>query len=717
MRTAPVILLSLLAAFPLFADLPLAAPVLRPATGAQSNPVLAGNGSDALAAWRDERAMPELPSATPTTPEREVYAARIAPDGTPGENFDVTPSVEDDLAPAAVWNGDEYVVAHLMAPRFGFEGGIRFTRVKPGDAGDNRLIPRSEYAPAHQFGFFGALSLAWNGETYLAVTSAQGAGDGNGVWGLLVDRSFHPIGPAFAIASGEVSLATAASDGNGFLVTWVDRRRIGVATVSASGAVAVQPPVSEPPASGFFTSAPAVVWNGQRYLVTWTDPVVRARFVGRDGTPSSPVLDLFGAGRGTAVAWNGSEYLVPFVTEGDRFDIYALRLDADGKVLDGQPFAIAAGEGTQVSPAAVAIGSRFLVAWADEDSIRSAVIAGSTPSPEAVVAQSIGTQVGARGLFDGTNYAFTWMEEGQVFFGRLTPDGEPLDGGGIALGTGFSPQIAFNGEQYAVAFGRPSQSAVARIDRSGNVLDIVPVMAPSIAAIATDGRDFLLLAQQTVQPARIRPLILTAQGELLPQPAIAELPFDSTNPGVAWNGAHYVVVYTQSLESFCYKCNQKYEMHTVLLDRSGRAASPIRTILAAQGFPYAYQLTRVASGGGSTVAVFGGGSGAHVVRIDADGVPTLTAEVRDSFYPTDGLWTGSDFVFATLTPQPALRIAADGSLLGAFPIGPPDASPPTLVAGAPRLAIVYDRPVRIEGQGTTRRAFFDLVQERRRRAR
>ncbi|HKO56774.1 MAG TPA: hypothetical protein VJ276_12940, partial [Thermoanaerobaculia bacterium] len=383
MRTAPVILLSLLVAFPLFADIPVAAPVLRPATGAQSSPVLAGNGTDALAAWRDERALVELPSATPNAPEREVYAARIAPDGTPGPNFDVTPSVETDTAPAIVWNGDEYVVAHLMDPRFGFEGGIRFTRVKPGDAGDNRLIPRSEYADAPAFGLFGHLALAWNGEEYLVVTSTQFVGDSNSVWGLLVDRSFHPIGRAFRIASGEVSLASAASDGNGFLVTWVNARRIGVAIVSRSGSVAVQPLLSEPPTSGFFTSGPAVVWNGQRYLVTWTDPVVRARFVEREGTPSSPVLDLFGAGRGTAVAWNGSQYLVPFVTEGDRYDIYALRLDASGKVLDDQPFAITAAEGTQVSPAAVAIGERFLVAWADEDTIRSTIVTGNSLEPEA----------------------------------------------------------------------------------------------------------------------------------------------------------------------------------------------------------------------------------------------------------------------------------------------------------------------------------------------
>ncbi|HKO58234.1 MAG TPA: hypothetical protein VJ276_20380, partial [Thermoanaerobaculia bacterium] len=338
---------------------------------------------------------------------------------------------------------------------------------------------------------------------------------------------------------------------------------------------------------------------------------------------------------------------------------------------------------------------------------------------EAIIARSIGTQFGPRGLFDGTNFAFTWMEDASVYFNRVTPDGQSLDGGGIRLGAGYTPQIAFNGQQYAVAFVQinGSQSVVARVGRDGKLLDLAPIIVPPVAALATDGRDFLLLTLQTAQPARIRPVILTAQGELLPQPVIADIPFDSSNPGVAWTDSHYAVVYTQAVESFCFKCNQKFEMHTVLLDRTGREVSPIRTILAAQGFPSAFQLTRVASGGGSTIAVFGGATGAHVVRIGEDGVPTITASLQDSFYPTDAIWTGSDFVVSSLTLQPALRIAADGSLLQTFPIGPPDAGAPTLVAGAPRLTIVYDRPVRVEGAGTIRRAFFDFVQERRRRAR
>jgi hypothetical protein len=719
MRTPWLILLSLLVAFPLFADIPIAAPALRPATGGQSLPALASNGTDALAAWQDERAMPALPSATPTVPEREIYAARITADGTPSVNIDVTPSVETDVAPAVVWNGDEYIVAHLMAPRFGFDGGLRFTRVKPAESIDNRLIPRAEYAPAPAFGLFDDLSLAWNGEEYLAVMSSQyQAEDENSVWGLLVDRSFHAIGPAFPIALGKVSLASAASDGHDFLVTWVDSYRIAAATVSPAGAVAAQPLLSEAPTGSVsFTSRPSVVWNGQRYLITWTDPVVRARFVGRDGAPSSPVLELFGAGRATALAWNGSEFLVPFVTEGNRSDLYALRVDAAGNVL-GEPFAIAASDAPELSPAAVAIGERFVVAWQDNITIRSSVVIGDAPQAQSILSRSLGQQQVARGLFDGTNYVFTWEEEGNVYLSRITPDGHALDGGGLLLGSGAGPIIAFNGSEYAVSFLlRPAdQTAVVRVSRDGKLLDAAPLVVPRVTAIASDRRDFLLLSVLNTQPVRIRPTILTAQGELLPQPVIEDLPFDSTNPAVAWTGSHYALVYTQATEPFCYKCNQKFELHTVLLDRTGKPATPIRTILAGSEYPYAYRQSRVASGGGSTLAVFGGPSGTNVVRIDGNGVPTPASNIP-SLPSTlnDFIWTGSDFVIATYGGF--MRLAPDGSPLVLFVLGPPDAGLATLVAAAPQLTILYDRPAPIDGQGTIRRAFFDVAPEHRRRAR
>ena len=108
----------------------------------------------------------------------------------------------------------------------------------------------------------------------------------------------------------------------------------------------------------------------------------------------------------------------------------------------------------------------------------------------------------------------------------------------------------------------------------------------------------------------------------------------------------------------------------------------------------------------------------RIVRIDDDGQPTVTAEVPDLILPNDIIWTGADFVALSSAGPTALRIDASGQPLQRFPVGDPSASVPTLVAGAPRLTIAYDKPVRIApGAGTIRRAFFDFVSEHRRRAR
>lgn len=460
---ARLALISLLFATSALAETPIAAPALRPATGSQDFPVLASSGADALAAWEDQRAPIQY----------DVYASRISADGAPAGDggTPISPTIEQERSPAVVWNGDEYVVAQLMAPRPLFDGGIRLTRVKPNDASDNRFIPRDKIGgPA---GFFDRLAMAWNGSEYLLVLNSHG---------LLVDRSFHAIGSAFAIGSGGAKLASVASDGSGFLVVWED----GAALVSPGGSVTPLEALSQS------TTAPAIVWNGERYLVIWSDPVVRARFVDRNGNPSSGIIDVFSAGRETAVAWNGSEYLIAFATEQA---VDAVRLDAAGKVLDAAPFPIAAGD----HPAAIGVGGRFLVAWAGQDSIRSEVVdASGAPSLQRVVALSLGEQQFARGVFDGSNFGFVWNEDGAIRFSRVRPDGGPLDGAGVQLGTGQSPRIAFNGSEYLVTWGRQA----VRIDREGHVLDETPFVIPELASdLATDGGDFLALEAQPTPKA------------------------------------------------------------------------------------------------------------------------------------------------------------------------------------------------------------------------
>ncbi|MBV9496042.1 MAG: hypothetical protein JOZ54_17475, partial [Acidobacteria bacterium] len=270
-------ILTLLLAFPLFADLPIAAPTLRAATGLQFAPAVAGNGTDALVAWNDERGTREGTSVA----EPEVYASHIDAAGVPALDFDVTPSNEDDRNPAVVWNGDEYIVMHLLSARFGFNGGLRLTRVKPDDAGDNRLIVSEDFGGGPQLIYTRFLSLAWNGDSYLALVSSPYIEDNGGVWAVHVNRSFHPIGSAFRIGGRSAYQGAVASNGSEFLVTCVEDRLVRVATVSAGGGVSLHGAISEEP--GVSQPAPwqSLIWDGQRYVVSWTDSALRVRFLDR----------------------------------------------------------------------------------------------------------------------------------------------------------------------------------------------------------------------------------------------------------------------------------------------------------------------------------------------------------------------------------------------------------------------------------------------------
>ena len=133
--------------------------------------------------------------------------------------------------------------------------------------------------------------------------------------------------------------------------------------------------------------------------------------------------------------------------------------------------------------------------------------------------------------------------------------------------------------------------------------------------------------------------------------------------------------------------------------------------------------TRIAAGGAGAFVVFADASQARAATIDAEGNPTLVSFASPSLlYPADLIRTGSDFVAVSSYWNQGQRFSANGVAVGGpFPLADdPRAGSMTLVAGAPRLTVVYERPVRIlpgVHEGAIRRVFFDFLAEQKRRAR
>jgi hypothetical protein len=226
--------------------------------------------------------------------------------------------------------------------------------------------------------------LAWTGGSYLAVWEDLRSGevgdssDHADVYATAIARGgtvFSPRGRPVAVGRRNHGAVDVAAAGGGGLVAWTEgcpawldeeckrdvfaRRlsdrarplgeRIGVATGSPS------------------ESYPAVMAGPRGYHVVWTrSREGRLALVGQGLTAGSRprVLHHFGGEAfGASADWVGPYGLLTWAEglsdfgDGDRMDVYALRLAADGRPLDGQPLPVSTDPDPDFAPA-VAAGPR-----------------------------------------------------------------------------------------------------------------------------------------------------------------------------------------------------------------------------------------------------------------------------------------------------------------------------------------------------------------------
>jgi hypothetical protein len=181
-------------------------------------------------------------------------------------------------------------------------------------------------------------------------------------------------------------LPSVASNGTDFFVVWMDNRSgsssiIGT-RVNRDGDVL--DPYGTSIAAARSTSAPRVVWDGESYLVVWTqweDPNAdRSVFAARVGTHGGLVMlpRLIAEGAttesGRFVASNGTVSLIAY--RNDSSDLRIAALDRDGNTLHHET--LSDGSEYPRDPSVAAGTSRFVVAWNER--------AGYLPAGDAVKA-------------------------------------------------------------------------------------------------------------------------------------------------------------------------------------------------------------------------------------------------------------------------------------------------------------------------------------------
>jgi len=330
-----------------------------------------------------------------------------------------------------------------------------------------------------------------------------------------------------------------------------------------------------------------------------------------------------------AVADDGTVLLV--WQQGDDYyemqesDIYGIRMDKEGKLLDKMPFVICSAKQSQFAPKAAFAKGVFMVVWSDFRNERSLNLFAARISLSGKVLEKNGfpltesrdTQYGVC-ISGGDPFFIAWsayMKDigYKIFAMRVSSEGKPLDGVGVNLNVvGGGPVVTTVGQEWFVVYRMPKngwQGALLRVGVKEGALAILlhnrsaPTRTGCFGGIASTGDSIFFAGTSVAGRARTRrPLhalsIDPETGKFRKNPYFDTLKVQQIN--ASWRAK---TVFTLSRQSpgvdgpialaagaDCYLMmakgaasyrkdikNHKYvnQVHAMLIDTTGKALLPI----------------------------------------------------------------------------------------------------------------------------------------------
>jgi hypothetical protein len=550
----------------------------------QRYPSVAFGGNYFLAVWEDER----------NGGDPEVYGSRISSDGIVQDPIGITISTQPSSwsRPSVASDGTNFLVAwidgaDIHGTRVGNTGEVLDpSGISICGASDNQYDP----------------SVVFGGTNYLVVwTDTRPAGIGKEIYGARVgtDGSVIDIGGIHISAGVDVleeREPAAAYDGTNFLVVWEARISVDnydiIATRLDSDGTVLDPTGIVVSSAINNQSYPSVAGGTAGFFVAWDDYRDGGggglKVYGARTTSAGSVLDTTGilVSSGTnnqdapSIGTDGTNYLVvwsdyrnPITTSRD---IYGVRVDSSGNVLDPAGIGIGIANSGQDSPAVAFDGTNFFVVWEDQRNFSGtfADIYGARVGTDGVVLDSSGIGVSTVAehqrypsvAFDGSNYLVVWEDNRNaskdIYGARVGQDGIVLDSLGIPICTEGEDQhyqsVAFEGTSYLVVWQDrrdPADPDIygARVNTDGTVLDTTGFGISTAEgsqgspSVSTDGTNYLVVwydnrsgSQPDIYGARVAQsgnvldpsgLPISVDGEYQRYPSIT---FDGWNYLVLW---------------------------------------------------------------------------------------------------------------------------------------------------------------------------------------
>ncbi len=444
--------------------------------GRYAGDVVAG-GSGYLAVWEDFR--------TYDTSHSEIYAARIAADGTvldPG-GIRVTSAPGQQAAPRVAWSGSEYLVVwtdfddpyrstgdDVYGARISADGTVLDPDGVP--IGDSQV---DEWQP----------DVAWNGSAWVVAWTAMVA-NGSDIRVERLTPDLQTIGPSdlsFAASSYAQTNVALAVEGTTTVAIYTDARdsdtgdgtNVYMNLLSESGGMLDD---GFPIVTGTVDQvAGGVAASPSGVLATWTafeggasgvEPVVHARrFIG--GAPAGPALEIAASGEMPSVAWGPDGYLVAWdVVVNDRADVMARPVSL--QAVAGDVFSVTSGVESENLASVGAGDGGYLVTATDKGSYGGAGldvlgirVDGSTvlDDPPLRFATAARSQDDPALVDVGGSLVAVWAEQDRdtgwdIRMGRLSSDGALLDGEGSVVagspGAERFPSVGWDGSRVLVTW-------------------------------------------------------------------------------------------------------------------------------------------------------------------------------------------------------------------------------------------------------------------------
>jgi hypothetical protein len=425
------------------------------------NPRVASDGTNFFVTWFEDRFYGSA----------RLYGTRISAAGVVLDpaGIALTPAAGyTQFSPTVTWDGAQWIVAYNFQAT-GLNDDLYATRVSAAGAllGSGSIQVRPGAAVVY--------------EPWAIPTAGGGA---RFVWQEM-DGSASDIFTASVTAAGAVGTARCVSvgaprqsqprfvsNGNGYLAVFLSETssasRILGQRLSAAGT-----PIDAEPFEIATGSAPldrpSVAWDGQRYLITWSDKSqarVYARRVGSNGIPidAAPIFVMRG-GEPDVAALDGVFLVAATYAANPQFQtLYSTRVrGSDGSLLDAAPVVV--GAYFAIRPSVTSVGGRWLLTWrrnVSHDDIHSDIYANfvdanGAPGAEFGVTATPITIESDPYVVAGPDMALVvWTNGADLLGRRIQATGGFLDPGGFvvsaAAGLQDRPAVGWDGAQFTALF-------------------------------------------------------------------------------------------------------------------------------------------------------------------------------------------------------------------------------------------------------------------------